>query len=63
MDEEVVGWKLNIRMNNAVLWDVAPYGYCKSRRFGGMRRLYLQGGKNMQARKSLDQLHMPWFSS
>jgi hypothetical protein len=34
-------------LKNAVFWDVAPCRSCVNRRFGGMYRLHLQGGKSL----------------
>jgi hypothetical protein len=40
-------------MKNAVFWDVAPCGSCKSRRFGGTCHLHLQGIRRMLEREKL----------
>jgi hypothetical protein len=40
-------------MKNAIFWDVAPYGYCKNRRFGGNYRFHNQGDGNQQARRNV----------
>jgi hypothetical protein len=39
------GNKLSTSMTNAVFWDAATCGSCKTRRFGGTCRPYLQGRK------------------
>jgi hypothetical protein len=41
-------------MKNSVLWDVAPCGSCKNRRFGGTCRLSLQSRLSVSKRKTLE---------
>jgi hypothetical protein len=40
-------------MKNVVLWDVAPGGSSKIRRFGGIDRFYPQSRKFIEQRKAL----------
>jgi hypothetical protein len=40
-------------MKNPVFWDVTPCASFKNLRFGGIRRLNLQGGKNQSTRKNV----------
>jgi hypothetical protein len=46
--EKIEGWKKQTTgtIQNAILSDVAPCGYCWNRRFGGTWDLHLQCGKN-----------------
>jgi hypothetical protein len=45
-------WNQHARMNNAVFWDVTPYGPYKNRHFGGPYCLH-QGGKMSYVGKTL----------
>jgi hypothetical protein len=46
-------------MKNAVIWDVAQYGSCKNRHFGGTYRLHHQGDKNRRTRKNISNNSQP----
>jgi hypothetical protein len=39
-------WKNNIEMKNVVIWDVVPWRFNISRRFGRACRMHLQGRSN-----------------
>jgi hypothetical protein len=42
-----------VTMKNVIFWDVAPYGFCENRRFGGTYGLHHHGEMNRRAKNNV----------